>query len=142
VTTGREASATGVKRLSATDILAQEDRQFEDVFVPEWNGIVRMRSMTGRERDALEASAIQGRGRDRQANLRNFRARTVAACAIGDDNKLLFDRTQVEALGNKNAAAINRLFDVAQKLSGISREDVDELTIDLGNDQSGESGSS
>jgi hypothetical protein len=33
----------------------------------------------------------------------------------------------VEALGKKSAAALNRVFEVAQRLSGITDDDVEEL---------------
>lgn len=42
--------------LSKTDILCANDLQTEDVEVSEWGGAVRVRSFTGRERDAFEAS--------------------------------------------------------------------------------------
>jgi hypothetical protein len=142
--------SSGFRRLTADEILSLDDRNYEDVEVPEWSTVVAIRSMTGVERDRLESTMIETRGRNRQINLQNMRARTVAACAVdknpkddpgGSPPKLLFSPAQVSDLGRKNASAIQRLFNVAQKLSGISQEDVDELTVDLGNDQSGDSGS-
>ena len=38
--------------LSKSAILCANDLQTEDVDVPEWGGTVRVRSFTGRERDA------------------------------------------------------------------------------------------
>ena len=46
--------------LSKTAILCANDLQTEDVEVPEWGGAVRVRSFTGRERDAFEASMVRG----------------------------------------------------------------------------------
>ena len=37
-------------------------------------------------------------------------------------------RTQIDALGAKSAAPLDRCFEVAQRLSGISEADVEELT--------------
>ena len=48
---------------------------------------------------------------------------------------------QVEALGKKNAATLQRVFRVAQKLSGLAEDEVDELTAALGEDPSVGSGS-
>ena len=68
--------------LSKTAILAAQDLQTEDVEVPEWGGAVRVRSLTGRERDAFEASMIRGEGRDRKVDLTNMRARLVGLTVI------------------------------------------------------------
>ena len=53
--------------LFKTAILAAQDLQTEDVEVPEWGGAVRVRSFTGRERDAFQASMVRGDGRDRRS---------------------------------------------------------------------------
>ena len=45
--------------LSRDAILQREDIKTEDVEVPEWGGTVRVRGMTGVQRDAFEASLIQ-----------------------------------------------------------------------------------
>ena len=46
------------RRLSRDDILNAQDQQTEDVFVPQWEGTVTIRSMTGTERDQYEASLV------------------------------------------------------------------------------------
>ena len=58
--------------LSKTAILTANDLQTEDVEVPEWGGAVRVRSFTGRERDAFEASMVRGEGKDRKVDLTNM----------------------------------------------------------------------
>ena len=45
--------------LSRDTILQREDIKTEDVEVPEWGGTVRVRGMSGVERDAFEASLIE-----------------------------------------------------------------------------------
>jgi hypothetical protein len=42
----------------------------------------------------------------------------------------------VRALGRKSAAPIERIFDVARKLSGMSDEDIEKLTENFGSDPS------
>jgi hypothetical protein len=111
--------------LSADEILAADDLLCRDVDVPEWGGVVRVRTMTGTERDRFEASTYnEGRG----MNIADLRARLCALCIVGDDGKTrLFTDHQVEALGKKSASALNRVFDVARSLNGLTQEDVDEL---------------
>ncbi len=69
--------------LSKTAILTANDLQTEDIEVPEWGGAVRVRSFTGRERDAFESSMVRGDGRDRKVDLTNMRARL--GCLTGID---------------------------------------------------------
>ena len=76
--------------LSKTAILCANDLQTEDVDVPEWGGAVRVRSFTGRERDAFEASMVRGEGKDRKVDLTNMRARLVGLTVIDEGGQRLF----------------------------------------------------
>ena len=114
--------------LSKTAILAAQDLQTEDVEVPEWGGAVRVRSFTGRERDAFEASMVRGDGRDRRVDLTNMRARLVGLTVIDESGQRLFTDEEADLLGAKSGAALDRVFAIAQKLNGLSGADVDELT--------------
>ena len=114
--------------LSKTAILAAQDLQTEDVEVPEWGGAVRVRSFTGRERDAFEASMVRGEGRDRKVDLTNMRARLVGLTVIDETGQRLFTDDEVDLLGAKSGAALDRVFAVAQKLNGLSGADVEELS--------------
>jgi len=119
--------------LTKEQILSIDDLKTEDVDVPEWGGVVRVRSLTGAERDEFESSLLVGKGKDREVNMTNARARMVYLTAVDDEGKRLFTSpTDIKALGKKNAAALDALFAVGQKLSGLRKEDVDEL---LGNSE-------
>lgn len=114
--------------LTREAILKAQDLRRELVEVPEWNGAVCVRSMTGTERDRFEASMLDLKGMDASMRFENFRARLVAMTVIDDDGKLLFSESDVEALSGKNAAALQRVFAVSQRLSGLNKQDVEELT--------------
>ena len=114
--------------LSKTAILTAQDLQTEDVEVPEWGGAVRVRSFTGRERDAFESSMVRGEGRDRKVDLTNMRARLVGLTVIDETGQRLFTDEEVDLLGAKSGAALDRVFAVAQKLNGLSGADVEELS--------------
>ena len=117
-----------MRLLSKTAILAAQDLQTEDVEVPEWGGAVRVRSFTGRERDAFEASMVRGDGRDRKVDLTNMRARLVGLTVIDETGQRLFTDEEADLLGAKSGAALDRVFAIAQKLNGLSGSDVEELT--------------
>lgn len=114
--------------LTKAGILAANDLKTEDVDVPEWGGTVRVRSFTGRERDAFEAGMVRGDGKDRKVDLTNMRARLVGLTVIDEAGQRLFTDEEVDLLGAKSGAALDRVFAVAQKLNGLSGADVEELT--------------
>ena len=84
-------------------------------------------SPLGGERDAFEASCFQGRGRKRDFNMRNIRSKMVAFCCIDDAGARIFSDADVDQLGAVRADILDRLFGVAQRLSGMRDEDVEEL---------------
>lgn len=118
-----------MKVLGRDEILGANDIKRELVPVPEWgeDAAVYVRSLTARERDDFERSMIEFRGDKQTVNLAQARAK-LAAMAICDENgKRLFTDLDVKALGEKSASALQRVWDVAQGLSKISQEDMDEL---------------
>lgn len=128
--------------LSRDAILAVMDVHFEDVDVPEWGGRVRVKALTGKERDALESSMIVGKGKNKDVSLKNLRAKLVARSVVDEQDRAIFTDEDIPALGAKSAAALNRVYEVAQRLSGITQEDVDELTKNSETAPSDDSGSS
>jgi hypothetical protein len=119
-------------RLSKDDILKADDRATEEVDCPEWGGSVLVRGMSGRERDAFEVSTTQQRGRGPATrDLVNIRAKLVARCVVDDEGERLFTDADVTALGEKSGAVIDRLFDVASRLSGMAEGDEQEMARDF-----------
>ena len=116
-----------MKLLTADDILQASDLPKQLVDVPEWGGSVYVRALSGSERDSYEASIVGTRTDNKQLNLNNIRARLCALTICDEAGKRLFSDAQINALGNKSAAALQRIYDVARKLSGLSPEDVEEL---------------
>lgn len=114
--------------LTRDQILAIKDIVKEEVEVPEWGGSVFVRTMTGTERDALENSVVIQKGKKRTTNMENFRAKVVAHSVCDEKGDLLFTEADIEALSQKSSSALQRLFDVAARLSGLTAEDAEELT--------------
>ena len=113
--------------LTREAILAAQDLPSKPVDVPEWGGQVFVRSMTGAERDQYEQAMIASRGPDGKINIANVRARLVAFCAVDENGKRLFADADLEALGAKSAAALDRVFAAASALNGIGQQDVEAL---------------
>lgn len=120
--------------LNKKQILEAPDIKTELVPVPEWGGEVYVKGMSGAERDQFEGSLIQQRGKAQRMNLENIRAKLASLTICDKDGKRLFSEADVKALSEKSAGALQRIFTVAQKLSGISDSDVDELVEGLKSD--------
>ena len=115
--------------LSKDDIFAVNDRKTEEVNVPEWGGSVLVRTLSGRERDEFEASTVKTNKGKQEQNYDNFRARFVALCVVDESGKRLFtSRAEIQMLGNKSVAALQRVFNKAQELNGMTEQDVEDLT--------------
>lgn len=133
------------------EILATDDIVVQELAVPEWDqrrpdgtirrARLRVRSLTGKERDEFEAESISRKGRKVDVNMQNMRARLVARSVVDDKGALVFSERDVILLGQKNASAIDRIFSVAQGLSGLTDRDLEDLTGNLESDPNGASGS-
>lgn len=134
---------TPLRILGRDEILESEDLATETVPVPEWGGAVIVRALTGTERDAYESEifSLRGQGGGVEYNLQNIRAKLSARTIVDTDGKRLFTDADIVKLGLKSAAALDRVFSAAQRLSRLTAQDVKELTHQLGNGQSDSSGS-
>lgn len=123
--------------LTRDQILDADDLPVEEVEVPEWGGSVLVRGMQGTERDRFEMAMYLNR--DDLEERAVVRARVVAWCTIGEDRHQLFTPKDVERLGRKSGIALDRIFEVAKRLSGIGEKAVKEAE---GNSAPGQNGHS
>lgn len=112
--------------LTRDEILQAQDLETEDVEVPEWGGTVRVRELTGHERDQFEARVLD-EDTPRLEKLKNLRAWVLHFALVNGDGSRLFSKDDVDALAGKSAAILDRLFQVAQRLSKLTPEDVEAL---------------
>jgi hypothetical protein len=120
--------------LSRDAILGASDIVTEPVSCPEWiSEPILVKGMTGAERDAFEAMIRKGG----ELDLRNARARLLVRVIVNESGTRIFTDADAAELGKKSARVINRLYDVAAKLSGLADEDVEELE---GNSEAGQTG--
>ena len=113
--------------LTKEEILAAKDTKYEDIDVPEWGGKVRIKCMTGSERDAYEASLYELKGTEVKLNREDMRAKLLARVLVNGQGKRLFADGEIKALGEKSAHALERIYMAAQRLNAISNDSVDLL---------------
>ena len=106
--------------LDAKAIFAADDARLEKLHVPEWNGDVFLRVITGTDRDRFEEAWSEQK-------LKAFRIRFLLLTLCDEDGERLFKDEDAEGLGKKSSVVINRLFDAAWKLNAFTQEAIDEM---------------
>ena len=115
--------------LTRDQILACKDISIEKVEAPEWGGHFFVKALTGKERDRFERTVytISEDGKA-EMNLENFRSKLCVSSICDETGKLLFTDKDIPILTEKSAIVLDRASSVAQRLSGLSKNDVDKLT--------------
>jgi len=124
-----------MKLLTKGEILAADDNMTEDVEVPEWGGTVRVKGLSGKDRDRFETTIFKSGGKGKtDGDFSNMRARLVTLTVVNDKNVRIFSFDDAVKLGRKSALALDKVFAVAQRLSGLRKEDVDKIQKNLKED--------
>lgn len=135
-----DAKQNGHGSLTREQILAAIDQKIEAVEVPEWGGTVYVRNLTGKARDAFESSRYKMVNGKPEIIHQNTRAALLAASLCNAEGLLIFTQQDIEALGEKNGAVLDRLFDVAQRLAGMRAKDQEERAKNSDSAQNANSG--
>ena len=112
--------------LTKQQILEVKDLKTEKVYIEEWGGDVYVKTLTGAERDRFEKSILTPDGK--RGDFENLRAKLVIEVCVDKDGKRIFTQKDLLALGGKCAGALDKIFDIGQRLSGITKKDVDDMT--------------
>lgn len=109
--------------LTKEQILAAQDTQVVTEHVPEWGGDVLLKPMSGKARNAFEKSLVSV---SREESIDNIYARILVHCMVDENGERLFSDADADALGEKSGAVLGRLTPVAQRLSGLTKDDIEE----------------
>ncbi|MDH6185481.1 hypothetical protein [Polaromonas sp. CG_23.6] len=102
--------------LSKSAILGAHDLKHEDVNVPAWGGTVRVRAMTGQERDEFRTSISTEEG---GVPVGKFAAALLVATLTDEAGARLFSAADIDALQKKSAASLDAPAAVAMRLNGL-----------------------
>lgn len=117
------------KVLNKQDILQARDVIKEMLEVPEWGGAIYVRSISAAERGLIEEGAAkfkESKGKN-DTFARTFTVKMVSMSVCDENGQRLFEDKDIALLQQKNAAVISRIAEVAQRLSGFSKQDLEEL---------------
>jgi hypothetical protein len=109
--------------------ILQTDLPFETIYIPEWGGDVRIKTMTGQERAAFEDSVVIDRDGKAEVDKKLFFAHLLAFTMVDDEGALLFESTEQvkEQLLTKSGAVLMRIGNRSARLNGLSAQDQEDL---------------
>ncbi len=125
--------------LTPDQIRSAVDITTEKVPVPEWapqgtpldDAYVLVRGWTARERDEFEQSLSDHKKKGVTVNIRMIRVKAFIRSVVDESGQLAYSESDAHWLGSKSAAPLDRVFTVIQKLSGMSDNDVEDISKNL-----------
>ena len=124
--------------LSKAAIVQAADLLPELVDVPEWGGEVGIRVMTGAERDSFTTECMARADGD----VSGIRGRLLVLVLCDAVGARLFEDDEQDDLERKSASVLERLSGIAQRVNGLTDDEVQEIAGNSPAGQSGDSGSS
>ena len=127
-----------------TILNANDHEAFQDVEVPEWGGTVRVKIMSGAERDEYDSYVVKQskfQGGKVQINTKGLRAKLLTMVLVKEDGTKLFTPQDIPALLAKSGIVLDRLSKIADKLNGLSESTAEELLKNSVSAQSEDGGS-
>ena len=124
-----------MKKLSKDDIFKADDLPTKDMDIPEWGGMLTVRTLTGTERDQFESAFVN----QDKIDIRGLKTRLIQLTVLNGDGNPMFTKADLLQLNGKSASVIDRIFQVSQRLSGLTKEDAEEM---VGNSDAGPAGGS
>jgi aspartate/tyrosine/aromatic aminotransferase len=136
------------KFLSFDEIIAVADLQYEDVYIEDWDGWVRIQEMDGIGRDQYELHMTNitenaGTPQAKLKTLENVKVILLQICCINPvTGDKLFTKAQIEQFNKLSSKPIDKLFTVARRLNKLTDKDLEEAVGNSENDLSENGGSS
>jgi hypothetical protein len=110
-------------------ILAKQDIQEQIVEVSEWEVSILVRGLTGRQRAKLLTEAVDEKGKP---DLQKIYPELVILSSYDPETKeKVFQPTDRDAVVEKSGAALEKIAQVAMKISGLSPETAREAEKNL-----------
>ena len=103
-------------------ILEANDSVREAVEVPEWGLTVWVTNISAADRVKWESSIPSTNGK---ANLVGLKERFLVSCLVDEEGNRIFNDSDADALGAKSSIAVDRLWQVADRLNAVSDKQIE-----------------
>lgn len=95
-------------------------------------GTLRIRGLSGAElTDYQESLSVPTKNGRTKVNMKRAMAKLVLLCACNDDGSRYFEDSELIKIDQMPAATLMPLFESAQKLCGLSDDDMRQMTEDF-----------
>ena len=114
------------KILNKDDIIRSDDSSFEEVYVKEWGGHVRLYIISAKDRLAFESKFTKENG---SINFQhNDAPLDLLVSSMRDSNgSPMFNREEITILGNKNGRVVHELFQRSLALNWMTKASEEEV---------------
>lgn len=99
----------------------------EEVQLPELGGSVWVKGMSAADRSRFEKEFQTASGKSSKRRMAEVRERLVVACVCDENGNNILTTADVEDIGKQSIQVIERIVNVAQRLCGMSNEDVEQM---------------
>lgn len=100
-------------------------------------GVIRMQGLTGRELEKYQEAQSSGKG---DVSYKNAVIGLVMLSAVNEDGSRMFGPADRMKLSSSPSWFLMKLFEAAGRLSGVTEDDVKEMTADFDDAQSSDAG--
>ena len=128
--------------LTREQILATDNFEIEVMDVPGWGGKIRLRTMSGTARDKFDSQCVRQSVGDKSVDMAGLRTLLLTLCIVGEDNKPMFDKKDIQALNDLDSRAVRDVYEKVSKINGLGEEATEEAEKNSEGDQKNGSGSS
>jgi hypothetical protein len=127
--------------LSKDQILAARPLPVEEVEVPEWGGSVRIQGLSAGDADHFNASLQRRNGQVIEMDREFYCAKLLALCFVDANNQRVLTEAHVLSLSQQSAMPLTRLTLIAERLSGMRVDGVEQAAKNSASGQPGSSSS-
>ncbi len=113
--------------LTREAILSADDLPRESLLIPEWGGDVWIRTLTQQERDEWEQQVRDQTWEDGAVGQAGLKSLLAILTLLDADGQRMFVSDDLPEFNQKSAAAVDRIWQVACRLNGLTEGDVEEL---------------
>lgn len=106
--------------------------------IPELGGSVWVKGMSAADRSKFEKDFQTASGKTNKRKAAEVRERLLVACVCDENGTRMLTTQDIDALGRQSIQIVERIVEVAQRLCGMSNEDVELMA---GNSEETEGGS-
>ena len=111
-------------------ILTADDLRREPLTLERWCVTVYVRELTGTERAEYETLLIENKDQPMAERIRNMRDSLIALTTVNEAGERVFNSDDIEELGKKNAAELERVYDLSMTINRLDEKDIE---ADAGN---------